>query len=336
MPDVVLSGVASEYVLGDLAEHLRNHGHRVHEFDFASFKGDAVTALRFLADRQCTYITSAHTNLTVSMAEVLVPLFPVHYPNYLAPLEILGILRPRQSIFIPHDLLTPFGDNNLNEYRYLDLFDHVLAPFQAPALQAVLGAHTKIHTTGWIKHANIPEEKDMGSEFSKNVKYSEISQPKVAVFISMIEHLRWKYGDDGVYEYIKPLFNSNIQLKLPDWSGVEAIELLCKNDDKCNIFPSKGNAIDLIKSADIVVCNGASSIHAEANLMGRPIICLVDDEGITESEQKNKLSHLQNIYFHDYRNREPLPKSLLLDMKERKKNQAELKFSFDYVASLIK
>jgi hypothetical protein len=335
MSEVVLSGVASEYVLGDLANYLRQHGHRVHEFDFADFKGDAVTALGSLDGSQCTYITSAHTNLTRAVAEVLVPLFATHYPNYLAPLEILGILRPRQSIFIPHDLLTPFGDTNFNEYRYLDLFDHILAPFKVPALQATLGAQTKVHTVGWIKHANIDGKKYTDNTFINNDTIFKKSQPKVAVFISMIEHMRWKYGDQGVYEYLEPLFNSNVQIKLPDWNGIDTIEALCKKDNRCNIFPSKGNSIELIKAADIVVCNSASSIHAEANLMGRPTICLIDDEFISESELRVKLDCLSNIYFHDYRNRIPLSDEFLVNIMKKQRPQPALKFNFEIVNSII-
>lgn len=335
MSEVVLSGVASEYVLGDLANYLRQQGHRVHEFDFANFKGDAVTALKSLDGSKCTYITSAHTNLTRAVAEVLVPLFATHYPNYLAPLEILGILRPRLSIFIPHDLLTPFGDNNLNEYRYLDLYDHILAPFKFPALQAALGAQTKVHTVGWIKHANINRQKYAENKFTNNEKTFKKSEPKVAVFVSMIEHLRWKYGDQGVYEYLKPLFNPNVQIKLPDWNGIETIEALCRKDNRCNIFPSKRNSIELIETADIVVCNGASSIHAEANLMGRPTICLIDDEFISESEQRLKLDHLSNIYFHNYRNKIPLSNEFLANIIKKQQPQPSLKFNFEIVNAII-
>lgn len=334
MAEVVMSGVASEYVLGDLADYLRERGHSVHEFDFAHFKGDALAALKSLDGSQCTYITSAHSNLSNAVAEVLTPLFVTHYPNYLAPLEILGILRPRQSIYVPHDLLAPYGESNLNEYRYLDLFDHILAPYPAPAMRALLGSSTKVHTAGWIKNAN-KKNQALQDRSKKNTNELKSSSPRVALFISYIEHLRSRYGDQGVYDYFKPLLNSDVQVKLPDWNGVKAIETLFERDGNCQIFPSTGNSIDLIEVADIVVCNGASSIHAEAHLLGRPTICLLDDEGITALEQKNKLLNFPNVYFHDYRNRDPLSVELLADLQKLKKPHPVPTFKFEIVHSII-
>ena len=335
MSEVVLSGVASEYVLGDLADYLRERGHRVHEFDFANFKGDAVAALKSLDGRQCTYITSAHTNLTKSVAEVLVPLFVKHYPNYLGPLDFMGILRPRRSIYVPHDLLTPFGDENLNEIRYFDLYDHIISPFPAPALQAVVGSRTQVLTAGWIKHAKVNPTAAQQNATTSITGVTQSRAPTVALFISMIEHLRWRHGDQGVYDYFKPLLNHNVYVKLPAWQGVEAIEDLFNQNTHCHVFPSIGNSIDLIHSVDIVICNGASSIHAEANLLGRPAICLLDDEGVTVSEQQRKLAHLPNVYFHDYRKRSPVPTDLLSQLVKMNPPQTTPTFDFGLVEALI-
>lgn len=332
--EVVLSGVASEYVLGDLADYLRSQGHRVHEIDFASFKGDAVELLQSLSNSQCTYITSAHTNLTTMTAGMLAPLFAKHYPKYLAPLEILGILRPLRSIYIPHDLLTPFGDDNLNEYRYLDLFDHIFAPFPAPALQAVVGRQTQLHTAGWIKHAKVSPSRALQSSSGFAGTVSERT-PTVALFISMIEHLRWRYGDQGVFEYFEPLLGPNVIVKLPAWNGVDKIENLFRQHSHCHVFPSILNSIELMRQADIVICNGASSIHAEANILGLPSICLLDDEGITMVEQRSKLISLPYIYYHDYRSRSSLPSDLMSRFLEMSRPERAPVFDFSRVEAIV-
>jgi hypothetical protein len=333
MSEVVMSGVASEYVLGDLADYLRERGHRVHEFDFAHFKGDAVAALKSLDGSQCTYITSAHTNLSMRVTDLFLPLFSTQYPNYLAPLEIMGILRPRQSVYVPHDLLAPYGDV-IKEYSYLDLFDHILAPFPAPAMQALLGGRTKVHTAGWIKNAN-KKNQALRDQSEKNTEALKSSTPEVALFISNIEYLRSQYGDQGVYDYFSPLLNSNVQVKLPDWNGVKALEALFEQGGNCQIFPSTSNSMDLIEVADIIICNGASSIHAEAHLLGRPAICLLDDEGITALEQKEKLLHFPNIYFHDYRKRDPISVELFIEIQKLKKPHPASLFNFEIVHALI-
>ena len=334
MADVVLSGVASEYVLGGLANYLRECGHRVFEFDFANFKGDALEILKSLDGGQCTYITSAHTNLTKVAAAMLAPMFVNHYPNYLSPLEILGILRPKQSIYIPHDLLSPFGGDNLNECRHLDLFDHIFSPFPDPALQAVVGAQTRVHTAGWIKHTRIsPPVVDRND--IKSAAATRTDAPTAALFISMIEHLRWRYGEHGVVDYFKPLLGSNVLVKLPDWQGVDAIESIFANDTQCRVFPSTENSVDLICQADVVICNGASSIHAEANLLGRPTICLLDDEGVTAAEQQRKLKHLPCVHFHDYRKRSPLPVDLIPHLLKNSMPKIAPIFDFERVEAII-
>jgi hypothetical protein len=234
---------------------------------------------------------------------------------------------------VPHDLLAPYGDV-MKEYSYLDLFDHILAPFSDPALQAVLGSGTKVHTVGWIKNANkknhtFPDQSPITTNAPKSPTL------KTALFISNIEYLRHQYGDQGVFDYFKPLLNSNVQVKLPDWSGVETIEALFQQVGNCQIFPSAGNSIELMEAADIVVCNGASSIHAEAHLLGRPTICLLDDEGITQLEQREKLMHFSNIYFHDYRKRKPLSLELLASIQKSKGLPISPAFNFELVNSLI-
>ena len=150
---LLTSGVDSEYVLTDLAAHLRTKGWDVTELDFGQFKGDPRPVLDQLKQDQVGYITSAHTNLTTLVASVISPKFVELYPNYLSPLEILRYVQPKVSLYIPHDLLTPFGDTNLNEFRFLDLFDYILSPFPAPALQAALGKSVEVIQAGWIKHA---------------------------------------------------------------------------------------------------------------------------------------------------------------------------------------
>lgn len=318
---ILTSGVDSEYVLTDLAAHLRTKGWDVTELDFGLFKGDARPILDQLKHGEVAYITSAHTNLTRQVASILAPKFVELYPNYLSPLEILRYVQPALSFYVPHDLLTPFGDTNLNEYRFLDLFDYILSPFANDALQATLGPTVEVIQAGWIKHANNSLERVQSIQGASTT-------PRITLFISMLEHLRCHYGNEGVFDYFAPLLNENVTVKLPAWRDVEEIEAIFKARSNARVYPANKNSISLIMESDLVVCNGASSIHAEANLMGCPTICLLDNEALPIEEQRNKLEHLPNVIFHDYRKRDQLPLRLIAEIgKEGRKAPAK---PFDY------
>lgn len=302
---IVTSGVDSEYVLSELCRHLRQCGHDVTELDFGSFSGDARSLLRSFDMGEAAYITSAHINFSVRLASSLVPKFAERYPNYLAPVDIIPLLRPGLSIYIPHDLLTPYGDANLNEYRFLDCFDHVMAPVQAEVVGAIVPPTTQVHAAGWIKYCR-SEYPSIGEP-----RRRESPSPNIMLFVSMFEHLLSRFGVEGLVDYFRPILVPGARIKLPAWNGARDVEQALAAVAGIEVVPTDVGTAGLILDADIVVCNGASSIHAEASMLGRPTICLLDDEGISRAEQRHKLATLPNVAFHDYRRREPIPRSLI-------------------------
>lgn len=340
---VVTSGVDSEYVLGSLCENLRKRGCDVFELDFGKFSGNAEQLLAKLMSKKVAYVTSAHTNLTLRVAEQIVPLFVTHFPNYLAPLEIIPKLKPSVSIYVPHDLLTPYGDANLNEFRYLNVFDHVLAPYGGTAMQGFLGAQTKVHDAGWIKNVHnatalTSSEVNNCKSFRKSIADRDLAPnrcPRVTLFISMIEHLRMRYGIDGLVNYLQPLLRSNMRIKLPAWSGVKEIEQRINDSSGIEVVSSQVSSVDLIRDSDVIVCNSASSIHAEASLLGIPTICILDDEGISCDEQRKKLKAFPSIWFHDYRHRESLSDKFICKVASMRRAPNMKAFDFDLIYSLI-
>jgi len=326
---ILTSGVESEYVLSGLCQYLRDKSWDVTELDFGVFKKNPHDILQSFVGQDTIYITSAHSNLTLRIAEVLVATFKDLYPNYMSPLDIIRAIKPSVSIYIPHDLLAPYGETNLNEFRCLDLFDYILAPTASPELQATLGKSTKVIDAGWIKYAGL------NTYSNKSLQEENNTAPKVTLFISMIEHLRWRYGVDGFVKYFLPLLKSNVRVKLPAWEGVEEIESAFKAQGLAEVVPAMNNSIDLIINSDVVICNGASSIHAEAALVGCPTICLLDNEAGTVSEQKNKLKNFPDIYFHDYRTREPISDSIIESLKVKNKKLPVKIFDYAVVERII-
>lgn len=324
---VITSGVDSEYVLGELAAYLRINGINVMEFDFGLPVMDVKQALQDMFNHRLVYLTSAHTNLSVRVAQQIVPIFAENYPNYLCPLEIIPLLGANcTTIYVPHDLLTPYGDDNLQEIRFLNVFDHIFAPNDAKALKATIGGKTEVHEVGWIKY---------NSQNYKELYCSKSSELKVTVFVSMIEHLRHKFGLQGLIEYLRPLMRPGYVIKLPAWHGVKIVEDALRNSG-FDVIPADVSSIELIRRSDVVICNGASSIHAESSYLGRPTICMLDDEGISSDTQRKKLSSLPNILFMDRETLRSITREEMINISMNKSTRAALVFDFDYAVGLVK
>lgn len=319
---IITSGVDCEYVLANLATHLRNKNYEVIELDFGKFKEDTYLYLSQYLNDDIIYITSAHTNLSLRVANTLVPSFVKLYENYLSPLEIISYLKPIVSIYIPHDLLTPYGDVNLNEYRFLDVYDYILAPYDSLQLAKIVSSQRcQIVEAGWIKY--------------EKTSFKEQDSIPTSLFISMVEHLRVRYGIKGFVDYLRPLLQSNTYVKLPVWSSMDTVETALKKIKNIHVIPSTMSSIELICRSKIVICNGASSIHAESSLLGKPTICILDNEGIVVEEQKEKLAHLPNIYFHDYRTKKPIPKNVLFHLQSYSTEPILKPFDYDLFDQII-
>lgn len=321
---IVMSGVSSEYVLSGLAAFLKKRGYEVVELDFAIYNDDPKLLLLSLRDQNTIYITSAHINFSRCLAKYIVPGFPKKYPNYLAPIEIIPQLNPKKTIYIPHDLLSPYGESNLSEIRLLDLFNHVLASTEQEKniLRSTLPSTTQVHHAGWIKYTNYQNKPSNNT--IKNM-----------LFISIIGHLQERYGIEGIVKYFKPLLTKDITLKFPAWKDVEKLEQAIKENTNAKVIPSTKNSIELIKQAEIVICNAVSSIHVESALMGKPTICLLDKEGISMYEQREKLQYFPNIYFHDYSKRKPIPSAFLDELRNTQKEPLLKPFDYEMVLQII-
>ncbi|MEQ1825012.1 MAG: hypothetical protein ABL921_03675 [Pirellula sp.] len=321
---IVTSGVDSEYVLGGLCEHLRSRGHEVIEFDFGKTTSCIESMLKTLSRQQVAYITSAHVTLSLRVADRLVPDLRRLYPNYLAPVEIMPILKPAVSVFVPHDLLTPYGDSNLNEFLYLDLFDHVLATNNADQLQCRLGTHTKVHDAGWIKYYHeIPVDEPLPSA------------PRVTLFLSMIGHMRARYGVAGFVDYLKPILTERVQVKLPGWKGIEEIEREILNQTAASIVPASTNSIDLIQESDVVICNTISSILAESILLGKPSVSLLDNEGYVADVKRTKMKEFPSLVWHPYFERQPFPEGFLEEIAKAQRPKAIAPFDYGLVETIV-
>ncbi len=329
-PTVITSGVDSEYVLGGLASALQAAGYGVHELDFGVIKHDVRPFLEQFSQAGVAYVTSAHTNLTSRLATSIAPHLIEKYPNYLSPLEVMAHLKPSRTFYVPHDLLSPFGDSTLDEYRFLDLYDHILAPFEVPDLQSRLGKHTRVHVAGWIKYR--ADSRDSHPDLS----LGSATTPRVAVFLSFVEHFQKKFGAAGTADYFKPILTPNVRVKLPVWHGIEEMERAIRDRTNATVVSARCPSTSLIDQSDIVLCNGASSILAESILSGVPAICLLDSEAEPMETKQEKLKHFPQIVFHDYQAQTAVPSSLIDASLSRKPTRQLTAFDFKLVERLLR
>ncbi|AMV31370.1 hypothetical protein VN12_04580 [Pirellula sp. SH-Sr6A] len=326
-PKVITSGVDSEYVLADLSEYLRSRGFEVIELDFGKVKGCVRSLLTDLSSCETVYLTSAHTILTLRTARMVAPVFAKLYPHYLAPIEIIPLLQPRASIFVPHDLLSPFGDSNLNELKFLDLYDHVLAPVVTDQLLRAAGTETQVHQAGWIKY-RVQETMTPQIEFAP-------SAIRVSLFLTIIQHMQFKYGIEGFVDYLRPILTPEINVKLPAWKGIEALENRIREVTGANIIPASVSSIELMEQSDLVMCNSVSSILAEASLMGKPCICLLDREGGEPDDKRLKMADFPDLIWHPYEERKPISIDVIQTATTKPLQRRIEPFDFRFVESLI-
>ena len=148
--NILTSGVGSEYVLSHLSKFLRTKGHNVIEFDLYKFKDNPYNFIKNLKNQSYSYITSAHTNLNYRLATHISPMYAEEYPRLISPMEIIAAINPNISIYIPHDLQSPYGETNTSEIDYLDIYDYIISPFEDDIVEKKI-KRTNILYGGWIK-----------------------------------------------------------------------------------------------------------------------------------------------------------------------------------------
>jgi len=295
----LFTGVGCEYVLGDFADYLRQNGNDVVEWD-CDCTSSEKPSFEMLDPARTIFLTSAHVRLTRRVATHVASHFLDRYPNYLSPLEIMAEFKPFFSVFIPHDLLSPYGDTNLDDRPFLNLFDLVLMPNQEVC--GDVEHFCRCLPIGWIK-------------YSENSKPIDGLQGKArglnAAFFSHIEHYIPKLGVEGFVEYFKPILTESTAVKLPRWSGVDKVEAVIRERTGVVVIPSESSSIDVLLSCENVLINGSSSIVAEASLLNKNVICLLDGSVEPMESVVDKLQRFKEIQFHDYRQRSPVSDALL-------------------------
>lgn len=169
-------------------------------------------------------------------------------------MEIISTINPAKSIYIPHDLQSPYGESNTNENKYLDIYDYIISPFKEDEIKKTL-KNAKVIYGGWVKY------------FKSNKFKIKDKNIRNVYFISNFHYIKEKYSPIELVDFFTDIKN-HTYIKFPYWNEVEKYEeeLISAG---FKIIPSYLLSTDIINSFDNIVCDNVGSIFAESNYLGK-------------------------------------------------------------------
>jgi hypothetical protein len=243
---IVCLGIGSEYVLGPIAREACRRGLDVLEIDM--YERD--WRLRAAGLFHCRFILVTSHHLYVDSW--------FHRKTFGASADIDGVqqfiarYRPERSYFVPHDLTSQILPEELCS---MSLFDGLLMPDERFWF---MNAHVPVTVVGWVKATSVAEASPRGIALLPS---------EVAYFL---RHPRKRFL--GVFG---PILKMEPQVKFPQFPGVERLEALARSRGG-RIIRAEVDSTTVISGAACVVTNSLSSISAEATLIGRPVLCIID------------------------------------------------------------
>nr|BFD62744.1 hypothetical protein BdHM001_14250 [Bdellovibrio sp. HM001] len=315
--EFVLVGEDSEYVLGPLFRYLKNAGYKVFELDFAVTDLQAFMVQRDVS-KKLIFVSSAHPILSRSLAEKYLPAFFEKYGAYVGTMELIRTLRPFLTCFIPHDLSSPWSEGGLNEQVYAPIFDLYCNPFNE---YSEYSGYTKVVDTGWIK---------VSAGMTSSLGYKP---NKRCLMVSMVEYLRWRFGERGVFEFFAPLLTPDTSVKFPRWNGMDRLERLFKENSPSQIISCEENSTEVILNHEYIISCGTSSVMKEAILLGRPVVALLSHEGVGNIEKlREDLLRIGELNIVDYSSPREIKDS---DVVIRPKSSNIKAFDFNLFMSVL-
>lgn len=260
----VFYGYGSEYVLHPLYTHMKEAGHDCVELTPDS--GNNRQAAQALRGRDVALITSAHVFLDEHF------FYFKEMPGALSVLELMDILRPRKSVYYPHDMTYVLHPVDM---QYVPtLFDVLLFPFDGFAHYGSYGA--RVETVGWIKK---PERIGSGRKGHMAHAFSNVDF----------------YAHDlrAMYDFFAPVWQYPMDIKChicPNAAGFERF----LREKQCSVQPAETPIFQMIEDSEIILTNAVTSVVFESALSGRFTVNLLD--GIfSEQAQRDFFRGLDNV-----------------------------------------
>lgn len=261
-------GFGSEYVLNPLYKEMNNMGYRCIEINALIVK-NSKKIINKLIGENVIFITSSHFLLDMIN-------FKDFYPttsNFYSVLEILTLIKPKKSIYIPHDLT----ENLITmENYFINQFDLFISPCEP--FTSLYSDYCNTKEIGWIKYTN---NQNINKKISKN-------NNSIWFLSDFILHM--KMGKRKSFNLLSPVLKQGVSIKFPFWDQYSEFEEYYKKMG-ASVYPANENSIELIKNHDIIITNGLSSIISESYWLGKTTV------NITEgSHYGNMRSYLEELF----------------------------------------
>lgn len=260
-------GFGAEYVLNPLCKELAKRGEDCIEIDALSVK-NSKNIIRKLSGQQVALVTSAHLLLDQKNFTDF-----YHTRNkFYSVLEIIVLLNPVRTIFIPHDLTQPFIQY---ESEYLNQFDFFLSPSEP--YTSIYSQYIKTEEVGWIKYRASPSRRQ---GFGRQARLRSASPLRTinsnrAIWFLSDYVLHQKMGPEASFSKIAPVLKQNVAIKFPIWFDTPVFEFYFRKKG-IEVYPAETNTIALIQNHDMIITNGLSSLIAESYLMGKTVINIME------------------------------------------------------------
>ncbi|MES2142751.1 MAG: hypothetical protein V4471_07730 [Pseudomonadota bacterium] len=279
----VFTGVAGEYALKPIADFLRSRQCQCLEVDFSSINFN-LSDWKRLTKRKIVFITSSHLEAGKERVEHVSENSLRFSPTIIAPLELLDILKPVKSIYVPHDLTTPLG---YYEWKFIDQFDLFFNPIASFPVYSNL-IETK--ELGWINYN--PKIKTLPKNF--------VPKKKI-IFVSIFIYLQNIYGLQGLFNYFAPLLDEDTAIKFPLWGNHKTVEAYFRENSSVQVCEAHWSSIELMQQFDVVIGNHVSSVLTEAAFLNKKVFCLESNIATPyPNYQRSFLGYLPNLQFFPY------------------------------------
>ncbi|CAN5130218.1 hypothetical protein BH11ACT1_BH11ACT1_23000 [soil metagenome] len=250
-----LVGLAAELSLRPLAAALRTRGYPVALIDLADLPADDDSMPP--GDGPLVLVTSQHLAMTGAVYDAYTDISS----HYAAPQTLRRRLSADLLVFVPHDLSEPVLPGEVDLLQTLDLY-------AAPDADSWWArAHVPTIVTGWV-----------GSAWSDEAALSSAPLSRGVLFLTQVRWLMHQGGAEFVRSALATTLASGIAVKLPVWPEIAPLEAALRADGVPLIDPLL-SATSIAYRTPLVVCNGPSSVLAEAAAAGHRPVCVLPPEG---------------------------------------------------------
>ncbi|MFT7521982.1 MAG: hypothetical protein ACI9MC_004134, partial [Kiritimatiellia bacterium] len=268
----VFHGARGEYFLEPMVEEFRKRA--LNCIEVVGGKTDVAKSLDKVLphDGRVILITSAHIMHDGPSYEDL-----VGSAGCLSPIQVQALTQPVLTVYVPHDISTPFLVEEMFYIHHIDLY---LAATEA---ELMLRRKVDVELVGWIKRLNPSEP-----PFENRGR---------ALWLTMgMEIGVHRSGVAAKIEAMSPHIRDWCDIKLGPNSVVDELEEQLRALG-ANVIDKYQSAADLVPHYDIIVSNGSSSVVREAAMMGKRVYILTHRSIFRSRNQWYQYADLPNIQF---------------------------------------